>query len=125
MAQPLKVAGVGTGSNSAEWEIQVPIAACDSEGSVITHAYKAPVVRGEGKELPALLGLQSMSRQNSALETAPGNEFLTMPGPAGYIVNWSPGAVRYKLERAPRGHLILPCDVFTKLQKNSGGVQEP
>ena len=91
MAQPLKVAGVGTGSNSAEWEIQVPIAVCDSEGSVNMHAYKAPVVRGEGKELPVLLGLQSMSRQNSVLEMAPGNEFLTMPGPGGYTVNWSPG----------------------------------
>ena len=125
MAQPLKVAGVGTGSNSAEWEIQVPIAVCDSEGSVNMHAYNTPVVRGEGKELPALLGLQSMSRQNSVLEMAPGNEFLTMPGPGGYTVNWSPGTVRYKLERAPSGHLLLPCDVFSKLQKNPGGVQEP
>ena len=62
MAKPLNVAGVGTGSNQAEWEIQVPIAVCDSEGHANMHAYKAPTVRGEGKNLPALLGLQSMSK---------------------------------------------------------------
>jgi hypothetical protein len=125
MVQPLNVAGVGTGSNSAEWEVQLPIAVCDSDGHANLHVYKAPTVRGEGKDLPALLGLQSMSKQNSVLEMAPGNEFLTMPGPGGYTVEWSPGAVRYKLERAPSGHLTLPCDAFAKVQANQGGVNDP
>jgi len=97
MSQPLNVAGVGTGSNSAEWEVQLPIAVCDSEGQANLHAYKAPTVRGEGKDLPALLGLQSMSKQNGVLEMALGNEYLTMPGPGGYTIDWSPGTVRYKL----------------------------
>jgi hypothetical protein len=125
VAKPLNVAGVGAGSNQAGWEIQVPIAVCDSEGHANMRAYKAPTARGEGKNLPALLGLQSMSKQNGVLEMAPGNEFLTMPGPGGYTVNWSPGTVRYKLERAPSGHLILPCDAFIKLQQNPGGLEEP
>ena len=66
-----------------------------------------------------------MSKQNGELEMEPGNEFLTMPGPGGYTVNWSPGTVRYELERAPSGHLIQPCDAFTKLQSNPGGLEEP
>ena len=125
MPKPLNVAGVGTGSNQADWEIQVPIAVGDCEGNIVMHAYKAPTVRGDGKHLPVLLGLQSMSKQNCVLEMAPGNEFLTMPGPGGYTVNWFPGTTRYRLERAPSGHLILPCDAFSKCTRSQGGLEEP
>ncbi len=72
-----------------------------------------------------MLGLKSLSRQNSVLEMSKGNEYLTLPGPGGYTVNRSPGTVRYKLERSISGHLILPCDEFNKVTKNSGGVEEP
>ena len=89
------------------------------------HAYKAPTVGGEGKELPALLGLQSMARQQGVLEMAPGHEYLTLPGPGGYTINWSPGTTRHKLEKAPSGHLILPCDAYHKVDKNPGGLSEP
>jgi len=125
MSHPLNVGGVGKGTNTADWEIQVPIAVADTEGSTNMHAYKAPTVRDEGRNLPALLGLQSMSKQNSVLEMAPGHEYLTMPGPGGYTVNWSPGTVRYKLVRAPSGRLILPCDAFTQLNRKPGGLEEP
>jgi len=83
------------------------------------------VIGGHGKALPALLGLQSLTRQNAVLEMAPENEYLTIPGPGGYNVNRSPGTVRYKLERAVSGHLILPCDEYDKVSKDVGGVEEP
>ena len=83
------------------------------------------MVSDEGRELPALLGLQSMARQNAVLEMNPGNEHLTLPGPGGYSINWSPGSIRYKLEQAPSGHLILPCDEFEKVSKVKGGLKEP
>ena len=66
-----------------------------------------------------------MARQNGLLEMAPGKEHLTLPGPGGYAIQWSPGAVRYKLEKSPSGHLILPCDSFGLVSKNKGGIQEP
>jgi len=119
------VAGVGKGSNEADWEIQIPVAVGDVGGNAVLHTYTAPTVRKDGKHLPALLGLQSVTKQNCVLEMAPGNEFLTMPGPGGYTVNWSPGTTRYRLERAPSGHLILPCDDFSKCQGTQGGLQEP
>ena len=53
-----------------------------------------------------------------------GREYLTFPGPGGYQVEWSPGARRYKLEHATSGHLILPCDSFTKVANNKGGFEE-
>ena len=62
---------------------------------------------------------------NAVLEMNPGNEHLTLPGPGGYSINWSPGSIRYKLEQAPSGHLILPCDEFMKVGKTKGGLKEP
>ena len=66
-----------------------------------------------------------MSRQNCVLEMAPGNEHLTLPGPGGYTINWSPGTVRYKLEKALSGHLLLPCDEFERVSNEQSGLLEP
>jgi hypothetical protein len=121
---PLNVAGVGNGTNSAEWEVHLPIA-IDSQGEgTRLSEFRAPSVGGQGKDLPALLGLKSMSRQGGVLEMTEGREYLTFPGPGGYQVEWSPGTRRYKLERATSGHLILPCDSFTKVANNKGGLEE-
>lgn len=125
LEKPLHIAGVGKGTDKAEWEVHVPIALVDCEGNGGLHEFHAPVVGGTGKILPALLGLQSMSRQNSVLEMAIDHEYLTLPGPGGYTINWSPGTVRYKLERAVSGHLLLPCDKFDKVSKETGGLYEP
>ena len=95
----MRIAGVGKGTDRAEWEVRVPIALIDVEGEGALYEFRVPVVGGAGKGLPALLGLQSMSRQNAALEMATGAEYLTSPGPGGYTTTWSPGAARYKLEK--------------------------
>ena len=128
MDKPLTVQGVGSGSNRAEWEIRMPIAVTETtsgEPQTRVFDYKAPTVTGPGKHLPALLGLQSMSRQNGVLEMKEGEEFLTFPGPGGYSIEWSPGTRRYKLERAPSGHLILPCDSYEHLTQSKGGLTPP
>ena len=62
------MAGVGKSLDRAEWEVRVPIALMDSDGTGVLHEYHAPVIGGTGKGLPALLGLQSMSRQNAVLD---------------------------------------------------------
>jgi hypothetical protein len=125
MPRPLNVAGVGTGMNQAEWEIRLPIALGQNDTGVKLQEFVAPTVGGPGKDLPALLGLQSMSRQNGVLEMGPGQEYLTFPGPGGYTIEWAPGTRRYKLERAVSGHLILPCDGYEQVVPNQGGVAEP
>ena len=95
--------------------MRMPTALVDTEGNSYLREFRPPVIGGAGTALPALLGLQSMSRQNNALEMAPVSERLTFPGPGGHTINWSPGAARYKLEKATSGHLILPCDEFEKV----------
>ena len=90
----MRIAGVGKGTDRAEWEVRVPIALVDVEGEGALHEFRVPVVGGTGKGLPALLGLQSMSRQNAVLEMATGAEYLTLPGPGGYTMPWSAGTAR-------------------------------
>ena len=124
MKQPVTVQGVGQGTNSANWEIQMPIAVRDSDGNTKLHEFRTPSVGEGGYELPALLGLESMSKNRAVLEMTDGQEYLTYPGPGGYKIEWSPGTRRYKLERAPSGHLILPCDAFSQLTVVAGGVRE-
>ena len=125
MDRPLTVQGVGAGANKAEWEVRMPIAITESVNGELTTKvfdYKAPTVSGAGKNLPALLGLQSMSKQCGVLEMQAGEEYLTFPGQGGYSIEWSPGTRRYKLERAPSGHLILPCDAFQDIKSTTGGL---
>ena len=124
LERPLKVAGVGNGTNTAEWEVRLPIAT-DLQGvGTKLSEFRASSVGGTGKDLPALLGLKSMSKQCGVLEMTEGSEYLTFPGPEGYQVEWSPGTRRYKLERATSGHLMLPCDSFNQVANNQGGLEE-
>ena len=124
MDKPLNVAGVGTGTNSAEWEVNIPIAVGNDDDHTIIDEFRAPSVTGPGKDLPALLGLKSMSLKKGVLEMTDGEEYLTFPGPGGYKIEWSPGTRRMKLERAPSGHLVLPCDSFERVSPNTGGLPE-
>ena len=56
-----------------------------------------------------------------------GQEYLTFPGPDNYKIQWSCGTRRYKLVRAPSGHLISTCDSYKeyKEQDKKGGVRTP
>ena len=68
LGKPMHVAGVGKDTNKAEWEVHMPIALIDSDGAGALHEFHVPVVGKDGKGLPALLGLQSMSRQSADLK---------------------------------------------------------
>jgi hypothetical protein len=118
MTEPFVVQGVGTGTNDALSEVQLPIAISDINGRTMLNDYQAPTVGGRGKDLPALLGLESMTDHHAVLEMTEGHEYLTFPGPKGYTITWTEGTRRYKLERAPSGHLILPCDAFNLIPKS-------
>ena len=83
---------------------------------------EAPIVGASGSDLPALLGLRSMRAKGAVLEMTPGKEYLTFPGPGGYKIDWSPGTLRFRLEQAPSGHLIIPCGAFNRLGKQEGGL---
>ena len=122
LRSPLYVAGVGNGSQQANWELNIPIATTSREDVTSQHSMSAPAVEGAGAELPALLGLRSMQSNNGVIETGADHRRLTYPGPGGYEITWSPGTIHFDLESAPSGHLVLPVDNYAKLRPQSGGL---
>ena len=123
LSTPLYVAGVGNGSQQANFEIQIPIATTSRDGTTTMHNMSAPSVEGEsGSRLPALLGLRSMQAQNGVLETNAERPRLTFPGKGGYSIEWAPGATHFDLVAAPSGHLLIPVDDYEKVPPPTGGL---
>ena len=66
---------------------KLPIAVPDpsEDNFAVNHTFEAPVVEGPGGEdLPALLGLKSISARSGVIETVTGSQKLSFPGPGGY-----------------------------------------
>ena len=124
MERPLHIQGVGNGTQQCNWEIRLPIAAEDCNGDTHVHSFETPIVEGTGENIPGLLGLKSIREKKGVLETEPGKEMLTFPGPGGYEIIFAPGYQQFKLAQAPSGHLVIPISDFAKVKK-SGGVQPP
>jgi len=123
MERPLSVQGVGNGFQHAVWQAMLPIACRnDDDGNSKLHRFEVPTLEGSGGDVPALLGLRSISAKQGVLETKTGSERLSFPGPGGYKIEWSPGTEHFALEKAPSGHLVIPCDGFADVQTSTGGL---
>ena len=104
---------------------RMPIAVPDpsQDNHAVGHTFEAPVGEGPGGEdLPALLGLKSISSR--LIETATGSQRLSFAGPGGYEIDWRPGTLHFKLEQALSGHLMVPCDHFEDVRVNESGLPE-
>ena len=84
------------------------------------HSFETPIVEGTGEDIPGLLGLKSIREKKGILETEPGKEMLTFPGPGGYEIVFAPGYQQFKLEQAPSGHLVISISDFSKVKKPTG-----
>ena len=96
----------------AKWEVRCPVAAASCDGTTSRRYARAPAAEGDGAELPALLGLQSMQTNNGVAETGVGQKRPTFPGKGGHEITRSPGVVYLDLASAPSGHLCAPVDVL-------------
>ena len=121
MERPLQIMGVGNGTQACNYEVKVPFAFRTEEGHALC-SYNSPTVGGAGSQLPALLGLRSIEARGGVLETRDGNQCLTLPGPGGYTIHWSPGTVRYPLVKAPSGHLVIPFGDLSQVPTPTGGL---
>ena len=102
MKQMLSIEGVGQSANTTQDEVVAPV--CLEDGSVCT--YTAPMLADS--ELPALLGLKSLSEKHALIDTF--NKRLIFVGPGGYRLQLSPGSKTFPLHSAATGHLMLQCD---------------
>ena len=125
LERPLKIRGVGHGTQDAKWMAKLPIAVPDpsQDNFAVNHTLEAPVVEGPGGEgLPAPLELKSISARSGVIETVTGSQKLSFPGPGGYEIKWSPGTQHFELKSAPSGHMVIPLGDFSKVANPGGGV---
>ena len=64
------VNGVGHGSQTAEYEVEVTIGLQDTQGSFHHELYRAPCV--EGWSGPGLIGIHSLGRNDALTHAVPG-----------------------------------------------------
>ena len=110
MTNPISIRGVGQGTQACRHVATLPIAVPNTihpskqgasapfstgvrRGESTMFNLETPIVEGGGRDLPALLGLRSMSNHNAVLEMAPGREMLTLTGSGEYSINWGPDAI--------------------------------
>ena len=124
MGTPLGIQGVGNGTQECRWETSLPVAVPSTEGGANLHLFETPTVDGNGEDLPCILGLRSMREKQGVLEMAEEKEMLSVPGPGGYKIEWSPGTLHVPLQNAPSGHLVMPVDHYDKVaEKPKGGLK--
>ena len=106
LSSHLHVEGVGTGSSTCTREALLPIAMED--GLCSTHKTKEV----PQSNLPGLLGLEVMDRRRVLLDIVH-NKYIEV-GPGGFTLNLSPGSRVLPMQRAPTGHLMLPCTEWNR-----------
>ena len=107
LQMPMRVEGVGSGSQSATNSAQVQIGVNGDLGT-----YTAPVI--PDSDLPPLLGLRTLRSQRAILDMSGPEAELILPGPGGFQLQLSPGSTRLPLRTAPSGHLILPVTNYPR-----------
>ena len=114
--QPMKVSGVGAGSQKCLNNYILPVALqSENYGPSIGTVYRTPAV--ENSDLPGLLGLQAMRDHRVVLDLQKLKMYFAGPGDYDMDKAFPPGTVSFALEVAPSGHLLLPCSNFANLSE--------
>ena len=115
--QRLHINGVGSDAAYCDREVIAPITVKYKEHDATKEFFRANIAEGCGANLPAILGSKSMREKDVVIIMRDGHEILTLPGPGGYKIQWSPGTKLLPMVQAPSGHLVIPCDRFSELLK--------
>ena len=91
----------------------MPFAIKRLDGTYRQGTFESPCV--PHSELPALLGLASMSNNRAVLDMV--SNQLHFCGPGDVKLTLPPGTESYQLEVAPSGHLVLPIGDFEAADK--------
>ena len=102
--QTMTCRGVGTGSQSTNWDVRHVI----SLGTGRLDTFTAPEL--PDSETPGILGRVSMRHHRMLLDTFSNAAYMV--GPGGYEFKLSPGSEKLDLRDSPMGHMMLPCSEF-------------
>ena len=79
LTTPLRVAGVGNGTQCCNYQITCPGAVPTSDNGATLHHLSAPIVEGTGETLPGLLGLRTLENLRAILDVD--RRMMHLPGP--------------------------------------------
>jgi hypothetical protein len=118
----LNVSGVGKGAQVCKYNAHVPIA-IPCKGNYLKGVFKAPCV--PDSDLPALFGLQSMKDSRTIIDTVTGKIYMMGSGDYDLLKGMPPGTKEIQCYHAKTGHLMMPVDDFSGLDKTEklGGVE--
>jgi hypothetical protein len=106
--RPLKVSGVGAGSQSCEFDCKLPVAFKQAHGQAVSVGSVAmPTV--SNSDLPGLLGLAALRKNRAILDFSILKLHFCGPGDYDLHRGMPPGADSFQCEMAPSGHLVIPC----------------
>jgi len=113
--RPLRVSGVGSGSQQATHNVVLPIALAQTNGEVTSGTFETPSVTGSS--LPGLLGLSSMRDRRAILDMVTNRLYFLGQGDYDLHSVLPTGTEEYQLETAPSGHLLLPIDHYAEFDQ--------
>ena len=105
---PLRVSGVGQGTQSCEFDCKLPIAFKQLDGSTVSLGHITMPTVGDS-ELPGLLGLTALRKNRAVLDFDNMTLHFCGPGDSNMQASLPPGTDGFQSELAPSGHLVLPC----------------
>ena len=117
----LNVSGVGKTTEKCLTDSITPIAIRSADGSVIKADFRAPVI--ENSDVPCLLGLEALTRMKAIIDLSTNQIHLCGPGDYDLASLLPPGTKTIQCEKAPSGHMVMPCDLYNEVPV-SHGVKE-
>ena len=108
--RPLRVSGVGQGSEMATHNVELPVCLRRLDGTTTSGSFEAPTVRKSA--LPGLLGLISLTNRRAILDMNTKQLHFVGPGDYDLTALLPPGTESFQLRAAPSGHLLLPCNHY-------------
>lgn len=108
--RPLRISGVGTGSQQATHNVKIPICMKATDGSFLAGSFETPTV--DDSMLPALLGLHTTRSNRGIIDTRTLRLHFCGPGPLDLEKVLPPGSYSIQCELSPSGHMVIPCAEF-------------
>jgi hypothetical protein len=111
--RPLRVSGVGSGSQMCEFDCKLPVALRTLNGNATSNGLPTtPTVLGS--DLPGLLGLNALRKNRAVLDFQTLTLHFCGPGDHDLGRGLPPGTDSFQSEIAPSGHLVARRQTNTR-----------
>ena len=121
---PINVSGVGHGSQQATHDCYLPVAFRKKngpEGATTRAEGHISISSVQNSTLPGLMGLNALRKNRAVLDFNTQELLFLGPGDYDLMKAVPPGTDVFDLERAPSGHLVIPCCEYEGLNPQENG----